>query len=172
MKDKSKLVAIILVILTIVVVIISTVFNKNGEEEKHDINIVTNYSNFYTINSCLYRVITYLSDSDNESIFLLLDDKYKKKNKITKDNVLSLFEKIQENYTFESKKMYYENVSNNITKYYVYGVAYENQIYDGQELLESSYQNLYFVVYIDSENKIFSIEPYDGNLFIEGDINE
>lgn len=172
MKDKSKLIAIVLVILTIVVVVISTIFNKDSEIEKNDVNIVTNYSNFYTINSCLYRVITYLSEKDNESLFLLVDENYKKENDITKDNVLSIFDEVQENNTFESKKMYYEELSDNITKYYVYGVAFENQIYDGQELLESTYQDLYFIVYLDSENKTFSIEPYDGKIFIEGDTNE
>ena len=31
------------------------------------------------------------------------------------------------------------------------------------------YGKVYFIVYLDSKNKIFSIEPYDGKVFIEGD---
>ena len=29
-------------------------------------------------------------------------------------------------------------------------------------------KDIYFIVYLDTENEIFSIEPYDGNVFING----
>ena len=173
MKDKSKLLAIGLVILTIVVVIISLVFKdeKNSVDE-NKIRIVTNYSNFYTVNSCLYRTITYLGAKDKENLLLVLNDDYKDKNNITKDNILSLFNEVGENYTFDSKKMYYQKLNDEIYKYYVYGVAYENKIYDDTILSDVEENDFYFIVYIDTANEIFSIEPYDGKLFIEGDIDE
>lgn len=175
MEDKSKLTAIILVIVTIIVVAVSFIFDKIEEkEEVNDINIVTNYSNFYTVNSCLYRTITYISYKDSESLFLVLDDNYKNKNNITKENALSLFNNIVEDSTFVSKKMYYQKINDNITKYYVYGQVQLNQIYDGDVTNKVSHTDMYFIVYMDTSSKTFSVEPYTSDLFskLGGDNNE
>ena len=175
MKDKSKLTAIILVIITIVVVIVSLIFdNKEKNDIVSDINIVSNYSNFYTVNSCLYRTISYISSTDSESLFMVLDDNYKKDNNITQENVLTLFNNVEENYTFVSKKMYYQTINDNITKYYVYGQAQLNQIYDDNITNKVPHTDMYFIVYMDNSNKTFSIEPYTSELFLKlgGDNNE
>lgn len=171
MKDKSKLTAIILVIITIVVVVVTAILNNKSNDDK-DINIVTNYSNFYTVNSCLYRVITYVADKDTDSLMLILDSKYKKENNVTSDNVLNLFNSVNSQSTFVSKKMYYQTLSSNITKYYVYGYIEENVIYDENSLNKPNRVEAYFIVYLDSTNKTFSIEPYSGELFMGGDNNE
>ena len=173
MKDKQTKLAIILVIVTVLVVGMSFIFNMNKEETKtNEINIVTNYSNFYTVNSCLYRTITYLSANDKESVLLILNDEYKKQNNINKDNVLSVFPAISENFTFSSKKMYYQTLDNGIVKYYVYGSAMKDQILDGELITEIEETDLYFIVYIDTNGSIFSVEPYDGDIFIGGVNNE
>ena len=173
MKDNSKLTAIILVVVTIIVVVVSLIIEKNGQEsDERDILIVTNASNFYTVNSCLYRVMTYVSAQDIESLMLLLNENYKNENKITKDNVLDLFSDVDSNSTFVSEKMYYETLSSNLVKYYVKGYIEENQIYDDEVLKKEDRNSVYFIVYLDSSDKIFSIEPYDGEIFKEGDINE
>ncbi len=167
MKDKSKFVAIILVIITIAVLIISTIFRKDDKEE-NEIKIVTNYSNFYTVNSCLYRVVTYLYDKDINSLMLLLSDDYKKENNVTEENVLNLFNNIDVDSTFESRKMYYEQLTKNITKYYVYG-RISSQMFEEEYESNPEYNDAYFIVYLDTDKKIFSIEPYDGKIFIGGD---
>ena len=95
MKDKSKLTAVILVIVTIIVVVISFLTNKPEENKVGDINIVRNYSNFYTVDSCLYRTVTYISSNDKESLYLVMDENYKKENNITEENVMDLFSSIQ-----------------------------------------------------------------------------
>lgn len=172
MKDKSKLIAIILVIVTTIVVVVSFIIDSRKDKENNEINIVTNYSNFYTVNSCLYRVITYLSTKNIDDLMLVIDDKYKEENNITKENILSIFDSVEENSTFVSKKMYYQNLNDNITKYYVYGYIEKNQLYDGFATNKLQNKEMYFIVYIDSKNKIFSIEPYTGDIFIGGDINE
>lgn len=170
MKDKSKLIAIILVIVTLIVVFISNFINNDEKVDvKEDINIVTNYSNFYTVNSCLYRVTTYLSLQDKEKIYLLLDDNYKSNNNVTEDNVLDLFEDVDSDSTFISKMMYYSKISENLTKYYVKGTVEKNQIYDDEPLDRQKQPEIYFIVYLDSSSKTFSIEPYNGKIFIEGD---
>lgn len=172
MKDKSKLIALVLSILAIVVVIVTFIVDNNkNNKENNDILIVTNASNFYTVNSCLYRTITYISSNDEESLLLLLPEEYKENNKITQDNVMDLFFDVTETSTFVSEKMYYEYVSENVNKYYVKGYVQENQLFDDELLVKQDYETVYFIVYLDSNENIFSIEPYDGKIFMEG-LNE
>lgn len=173
MKDNSKLLAIILVIVTIVVVVLSSIFNgKDSDDSSNSIYIVQNYSDFYTVNSCLYRTITYISTNDSESLMLLINENYKDKNNINKSNVINLFPKVDLNSTFVSEKMYYEQQNANLTKYYVKGRIEPNQIYDDSAPIDYNYDLVYFIVYLDSSNNLFSIEPYDGKLFKEGELNE
>ena len=172
MKDKSKLVAIILVIITILVVVLTNLFNKDDKQLENKIEIVTNYSNFYTVDSCLYRTITYIASKDNQSLLSILSSNYKKENNIDSSNILSLFNSIEEDSVFISKKMYYEKINNNITKYYVYGLVEKNQIIDDALTVDNQYTNQYFIVYLDTINKTFAVEPYDGSIFIGGENNE
>lgn len=173
MKEKSKLTVIILIIVTIVVVIMSSLFGKQIKKQEDDnIEIVTNYSNFYTVNSCLYRLVTYLHSDDKESIMLVLSDDYKNKNQVTNENVLNEFPNVDVDSTFVSNKMYYQKLKNNITKYYVRGYIEENQISDNFDTNKLNREEVYFIVYLDTEQKIFSIEPYSGEIFMDGDDNE
>lgn len=173
MKDNSKLTAIILVIVTVVVVVGTFIYNKITETtEENKIEIVVNYSDFYTVNSCLYRVITYLGEQDNDSMMKVLYDGYKKDKNINSEKVISLFPKVDIDSTFTSMKMYYQEISSNITKYYVYGRIYKNQVVDEQIPNKQDYLDSYFIVYLDSSNKTFSIEPYSGEIFINGDLYE
>lgn len=172
MKDKSKLVAIILVIITILVVVLTNLFNKDDKQLENKIEIVTNYSNFYTVDSCLYRTITYIASKDSQSLLSILSSNYKKENNIDSSNILSLFNSIEEDSVFISKKMYYEKINNNITKYYVYGLVEKNQIIDDALTVDNQYTNQYFIVYLDTINKTFAVEPYDGSIFIGGENNE
>lgn len=170
MKDKSKLVAVILVIITILVLVINYFFKPN--QNKEETFVVTNASNFYTVNSCLYRTINYISLNDYESLFLLLPEEYKEKNNITKDSIKDIFPKVNAGSTFVSEKMYYVNLSKNLTKYFVKGNIEENKIYDGEVLNKKENNYNYFIVYLDSKNSIFSVEPYDGEIFNEEGLNE
>lgn len=173
MKDKSKITAIILIIITLIIVIISVIFNNDSEKENiENIEIVKNYSNFYTVNSCLYRLTTYLSMRDVESLLFLLNDEYEKDNNINSSNVFEFFPNVESDSTFISEKMYSAILNENLTKYYVKGYIQKNQIFDDTEANEVEQKSIYFIVYLDTMNKIFSVEPYDGKVFIEGDINE
>lgn len=172
MKDKSKIVAIIVAIAAISVLIFTYFFDNKVNEDKKDIKIVTNYSNFYTVNSCLYRLIDYISSKDSDSLLLVLDQDYKLKNNINNNNVLSIFENIDENSTFVSRKMYYEQINKNIIKYYVYGYVEKNQLFDEDYINKLDHMDMYFIVYLDTVNKTFAIEPYSGEIFIGGELNE
>ena len=168
MKDRTKLFAIILVIVTILVVVLTYIFSNNDKKDENRINIVTNYSNFYTVN----RTITYISNKDSKNLLLLINPSYAKKNNINESNVVSLFNDIPANSSFASKKMYYEEISKNIIKYYVYGVVIEDNLYEDFEVRDKVSYPMYFIVYINRDKGIFSIEPYSGELFINGDKNE
>ena len=170
-KDRSKLLAIFLVIVTIAVVVLSFMIKKENFEDSK-IKIVTNPSEFFTVNSCIYRVTTYAFKKDTDSLIKVLDENYKKKNNINRENVLDKFLKLDEDSTFVSKKMYYKELNSNVKKYYVYGVIEENKIHDYTEITNSNVEDMYFVVNIDSKQKIFSIEPYSGELFMDGEKNE
>ena len=111
--DKKKILAIFLAIVAVTTIIISTFFKKSAEETA-DILIVKNPSEFFTVNSCLYRTITYAYNKDEDSLLKVLDRKYKKDNNINKENVLKIFPNISGEVTFVSKKMYYQEFSNNI----------------------------------------------------------
>ena len=171
MKDKSKLIAIVLAIAAISVIVLSNFFDdKENKTHDPDTYIVTNYSNFYTVNSCLYRVITYLGSKDAANMMLVLNDEYKQNNNVKQENVLDLFPNVEESSTFVSTKMYYETLSSNITKYYVKGYIEKNVLSDlNSNNLEK--EEMYFIIYLDSESQLFSIEPYSGELFIGGEQN-
>lgn len=171
MKDKSKLVAIILAILAIIAIIVSLVSKEEVKKEKYKTEIVTNYSNFYTVDSCISRTINYISNKDNENLYLVINDDYKTKNNITKENVLDIFGEIKTNTSFVSRKMYSKKIDDNVTKYFVSGYIQENQLFDNSVVKNQSKQYMYFVVYLDSSSKLFSVEPYSGKIF-EGDENE
>lgn len=172
MKDKTKIWAIILCLIALIVVIVSIFTKKEESDVASKISVVDNYSNFYTVDSCLYRTITYLSTDDEDSIYLLLSDNYKKSNNIKKNDVLNLFYDVEENSNFVSKKMYYQTMNKNITKYYVYGQIEPNQLFDNDVLTELISKDVYFIVYLDTSNKTFSIEPYNGDIFNGGELYE
>ena len=173
MKNNSKYIAIVLAILAIIAIIISLVTgNDNNKNNNFKPLIVTNASNFYTVNSCLYRTITYLSEEDKESLNLILTEEYKRENKISEENILDLFPKVEQNSNFISEKMYYETVTSNLTKYYVKGHIEINSIKDDTPLISQDYDSVYFIVYLNTSDKLFSVEPYDGEIFNEGDVNE
>jgi len=101
-------------------------------------------------------------------MLLLIDENYKKKNNITEDNILDKFVNVEQDSTFKSNKMYYEEMKSGITKYYVYGQIQKNQIFDEDTEINIKGVDSYFIIYIDIENEIFSVEPYDGEIFIGG----
>lgn len=162
MKDKSNLAVFALVIFTIFVVIISNIEKEDIEKSK--IKIVTNYSDFYTVNSCIQRVNYYISSNDRESLFFVLNDKYKKKNNIEKNSVISIFDEFDTLSTFSSRKMYYEKINDNVKKYYVMG--------EKKSDITLQTTTAYFIIYLDTKNGLYSVEPYNGEVFIGGVANE
>lgn len=166
--DERKLKNIWLYGIVILLVILSVyLLHKNSEEENNGItenkesySIVTNYSNFYTVNSCVYRYLTYLQGNDTSSLLKVLNEDFIKSNGINESNLYNYLVRYEGNLNFNSRKMYEEEVNNDITKYYVYGYVEKDVMDSYPERYES-----YFIVYLDKKNQIFSIQPYSGEIF-------
>lgn len=164
-NDKKDLFIVILVILAILVPLITYLIDSQKKVEEN-YKIVTDYNDFYTVSSCISRVIDYINSDNSDSLLLVVNDNYKKKNKIDIDNVKSIFNEVLDNSNFVPKKMYYFQ-NNDIKKFYVYG---KNVIEDFDGIIEQ--KDIYFVVYLNIAKKTFSIEPYDGKIFLGGDNSE
>ena len=161
-KKTIIMLAIFGLLLIVAAIIMRLSKNENVTENKEEesIAIVKNYNDFYTVNSCIYRYITFVKNKDANTLMKLLDDEFIKSNNINSTNLFNYLNTYEGNISFNSRKMYEEKVSNDITKYYVFGYV-EKDIIDS--LPEQ--QEAYFVVKMDSKNKIFTIMPYSGELF-------
>ena len=78
---------------------------------------------------------------------------------------MNFFKNVGSDSTFVSKKMYYQNINDNITKYYVYGVIEKNEFSEEYSIDNSETKDAYFIVYLDSNNKTFSVEPSSLDIF-------
>lgn len=162
-EKNQKITVLVLAILAIVVPLAFYIFNNMKSKDSGDIHIVTNYNDFYTVDSCIYRFISYLNSKNEDNIKLVLSNSYKKKNSVS-----SLYALVPENSEFVSRKMYYEQLNKKITKFYVEGYILENDYFNDLEKYNNNKKISYFVVFLDRENNTFSIEPYDGKIFMDG----
>ena len=53
-----------------------------------------------------------------------------------------------------------KETNNYITKYYIYGTIEKSTINQSDEA-----KDYYIIVYLDSQNMTFAVEPYDGEIF-------
>ena len=134
--------------------------NDNDSLEKINYTIVSDYNRFYTVNSCVYRYLTYLQSKDINSLIKVLDSNFMEENGITKENVLNFLNAYEGNLNFNSKKMFEEKINDDITKYYVYGYV-EIDVMDSFP----ERNDAYFIVNLDQKNQRFSIHPYNGEIF-------
>lgn len=137
-------------------------FNKPKDEtdNKMDVVLVNDYNRFYTVSSCVTKYLNTLSSNNVENILTILDKNYKEKNKVTEDNIYNYIDKVDDVYNFSPRKMYYKKSDNDVTKYYVYGTIEKSTINQSDEA-----KDYYIIVYLDSQNMTFSVEPYDGKIF-------
>ena len=167
--NKSRIILFIIFILLIFLSFyIYDYFNKDEIEEKKEIQskyiILDDYSRFFTVNSCVYKYISYLQNKDTKSLLEILDRDFISKNSINSNNIYNHLENLDGNYSFTSKKIYYEEINEQYIKYYVYGHLSEDLM---DEIGEK--QDRYYLVTFDLENYLFSIIPYDGTIFKEGE---
>lgn len=170
MEKVEKRNIIILVIIAIIlisgIIVYETFFDKSTVNEEKDITVLKDNSRFYTISSCINRYLTYLTNNDSDNLILLVDSEYKKENNINKNNILEYLPKLDKRYSFSAKKMYEQKLSDDYTKYYVYGYLIED-VFNEEDSIKNAL-DFYTIVTINSENHTYSITPYDGDIFIGG----
>lgn len=160
---KLIIIAIVLVIISLIVFNISPNKDKNKVEDNTQIKLLKDYSRFYTVNSCVYKYIVNLQSKNTDNLMKLLDEEYITNNNINSNNIYDNLENLNGNYTFDAKEIYYEELSDNVIKYYVYGHIIEDTIngYSTNKL------ETYYIVKMDTQNMTFNISPSNENIFKE-----
>lgn len=166
-KGNIILIVIFLIIVFVGIFIYEKRNNVEPYIEKNNISLVEDYGRFFSISNSANRYINYLNKQDIGSLMILLNIDYKNQNKITNENLLhklSLLDTKKE-YDFEARKMYQEDLSKNMIRYYIYGylseISMENSVRN---------QDYYLIIDLNIENMLFSITPYDGKIFKEDTI--
>lgn len=165
--DKKKIIILIaLVVVGLFVLLIrDRVTYQNNIPLEYKVKILNNYSRFFTVDDCLNRFLSKISNNDSKNTLLLLNDNYEKENDINENNVIKKVDSYGINSRlsyFASKKIYEEKKSENNYTYYVYGEIYEDLLDEINKISDA-----YFIVNINDENLIFDVMPYNGDLFKE-----
>lgn len=168
MKSKKNNYFILIIICIILLCILGIIYFSEEQEEiletptKNNYILLNDYSRFFTIESCVDKYINLLSSDKSDSLLEVLDSDYIKSNNITTDNIYNYVNKLDGIYSFKSKKIYYEEISKNFTKYYVYGYLIKEEM--DSKGIKSDY---YLIINLDLKNNLFSVLPYDGAMFKE-----
>lgn len=147
----------------ILVALITLVSMQQQTTEKIDPSIqkVTDRTLFYTMDTCVYKYVDQVGKKNAEAVYNLLDKTYIKKNKVTKENVLSTVRQIPFNNGIQVEKMYQKEEKEITTFYIIATLSYK---YDNQdELIKETY---YMTIKFDPNKMIYSVLP-DGYEFPE-----
>ncbi len=159
----------IIIILSFLIIVFLTIYivDKPKEETKNnknrEINLVNDYTDFFSISNSANKFISTVQKKDIDNVLILLNDQYIKENKINDINLFSKIIPFEEGiYNFEAKKMYYQNLTSNLVRYYLYGKIDKETIDDSVY-----YKDYYLIIDLDKENSLFAVTPYDGAIFME-----
>ncbi len=159
-KKNIILISVVLGLLILANILIHLERNSNKENvQEEKIRLVDNYSNFYTVSSCVYRYLTYLQSKDTDSLMKVLDEEFITSNGVNENNVYNFLNTYETNVSFNARKMMEEKINNNITKYYVYGYVEKDIIDNSPEQIDA-----YFIVKLDKQEQVFTIMPYSGEI--------
>ena len=150
---------IFIFVASIIYIIISSEKNINYSNVK----IVDNSTNYYDVAGIVSKVIHLSNDDNVDKLLNVLEKNYIKENKINKNNVFKYMKKYNDdNISFASDKMYYEDINKRISKYYVHGFI-ESVSMDNYEIID----DYCAVVIIDKKNSTFAFIFDDGKIFKE-----
>ena len=164
---KYKDYIIIIIILSLIVISLTVLSKLNKDDEKNNTEILIkykleeDYSKFFTVNSCIYKYIEYLTKKDTTNILKVLNEEYVINNGINDTNLYNYMDNLEGIYTFNSKKMYKDDTKD-ITKYYIYVYLIKETINGSTDKKEK-----YFILNLDENNLTFDIMPSDSKIFSE-----
>ena len=152
---------LIKIVITMIVIMIkhNTIVDQTNQQQQIEVTKVKSRNDFFTVANCISKYIPYLTNKDSQTLYNMLDNEYKTKNNITKDNIFTKIETLNDFYKFKAKQMYETKISDNITQYFVYGILTIEATEDDEE--ETKF---YISVKLDKQNNTFSIIP---NQYIE-----
>ncbi len=155
------------IIIIFVIIMYNNVKDLQQQEEKSIISKaeynkekVISPSEFFTVANCINSYTTYIMENDKEKIYAVLDQEYINKHHITKDNVLQFVPSISLEYSPSCRKMYRKRINNHVVSYYVHFEIEEN-VLEGL----GNKKDLYAIVYLVENKMMYSIEPYEGEVF-------
>lgn len=167
-KRNIILIGIALVIMIVFLVVFSDGSLKNTKKAKKnqeaEIKLVTSASRFYTVAGCVNKYLLYLKDQDSQKLYTVLTPSYINEQKITAENVLNKIPLLPDDgdYSFNPRKMYQQQQTETIIKYYIFGYVEKNEF---MSTTTSNPQPAYYIVTLDNAHLTFSIMPYDGKVF-------
>ena len=164
---KYKDYIIIIIILSLIVISLTVLSSLNKDKQNDNNQILINYkveedySKFFTVNSCIYKYIEYLTKKDTTNILKVLNEDYVKNNNINNSNLYNYLDNLNGIYTFSAKKMYKDD-TDDLVKYYVYGYLVKETINGSADKTEK-----YFILNLVEHHLTFDIMPSDSKTFSE-----
>lgn len=158
------IICVIVVLITFIIINLNKDNNVIEDYKSNNMILLSDYSRFFTLESCVYKYINYLQMKDNSNLMKLLDKEYIDNNNINENNVLEFLGYLDGTNTFKLKEVYYDRTDKDIIKYYVYGEVIKEVI----DSYQSSGIEKYYVIKLDTINMVYSIAPYESNLYKEG----
>lgn len=155
LKQLLIILAAILLILGIISIVKKAKNNNDDSEKTSKLEVVSDYSTFFTVENCINKYINALSNHNGEDAFNLLTNEYKNLTSINQDNIDDKLVYLDGNYIFESQREFVKKVGSNIKEYYVYGLLKEDILgeYDAGK-------DAYYQVIIENDSYTFTLRPY------------
>lgn len=148
-------------------------FSNTTSEKKLEINKnvrpLINFSDFYNVSKCIDKYIFYKNQQDEDALIDTLSVKYQQEENINQNNVIEKLSINSSKNIFKTKEILYAQYEENKYIYYVRGLEGEDNSTMDSELNEKLLDESYYIVYVDFKELSFSIRPYDGKIFNDGE---
>lgn len=150
---------ILLIIISALVIFLATKDNYKRTNNYDNLIPVEDYNTFFAITNNITNYIKATQDEETDQLYMLLDQKYIDKNRITKKNIHKKISPYKTDTTMkvENMKMYTRDDGNVI--YYATGLLYINE-YLNQTTIDENYS---IIVIVDYNNFTVSIYPVGDN---------
>lgn len=164
MKDQStkKDLIKIAIALGVLAIFIGINLYGNYKKSKEEFMIseekqpVLDNSRYMTVINCINKFINYVQIGNKDNILLLLNEEYKNDYNVDVNNLNNFIPNLSSDgiYSYSGEEMYYKQISENVTEYYVVG-----------NIEQTTYENVpiktpYNITIVLYENKlVFSVKP-------------
>ncbi|MBR3003061.1 MAG: hypothetical protein IKF38_05855 [Clostridia bacterium] len=169
MKEKKsnyiKIIIFIFVIIVLIIIAMLFIIKNMKTKETNNKQVIDttikpmtqlietkSVSEFYNINNCVNKYLEYIKNENKDAIDKLLISDYKNSQNINKENILNYTPKINYNFEFSPKKIYFAEVQIGVRTYLVNGKIYNKDTNENTDIS--------LIVNIDYGNKSFEIGEF------------